>query len=171
MLKRALGIALICLHVVPLNTFAATSADIDSLIAASQGQSHKTLQAKIQENQQLIGEINELDKQIQTLSKDISINRQDSKRNLYIAGASAVATLAAIKYFGRSAGDEVADAFRIIGGMIAAYGGGTATVVAAGASGFNYLLVQIDESKLPALQATLLELKMKLQKQNEALSK
>lgn len=169
MLKRILSVALFCLHVTPLNSFAASPADIDSIVADSQGPAREAVQTKIRENQKLILEITELEKQIQELNQDIETNRRDTKRNLYIAGGSAIATVLALQYFGRSTGNEVADQFRIIFGAIAGYAGIATTVVSAGAGGVNYLLVQVDQNKLPVLAKRLQELKNQLQTQNNAL--
>lgn len=171
MFKRTLGVALICLNVISLNSFAASSADIDALVEESQTEARTVVHQKVLENQKLIAEINDLDKQIQELTADIVTNRKDIKRDLYIAGGSAIATILAMKYFGRSTGNEVADQFRLIFGFVAGWAGIGTTTIAAGASGVNYLLVQIDESKLPALQSRLQQLKAQLQTQNEILVK
>lgn len=169
MFKRALGIALICLHVISLNSFAASSADIDSLVADSQGQAQAALRQKVEENQKLIAEINELDLQIQALKADIEVNRQDAKRDLYIAGGSAIATILALRYFGRSTGSEVGDQLRLVFGFVTGWAGVGTTTIAAGAGGVNYLLVRIDENKLPLLQKRLQQLKVQLQAQNDVL--
>lgn len=170
MLKRAFSIALICLHVIPLYSHAASSVEIDSLIRASKDQAHVRIQNKIEENQQLILEIDQLSAQIAEIQNDISINRQDTKRNLYIATGSMIATMLALRHFSKGTGNEVADNFRLLIGIITSYAGAATTVVAAGASGVNYLLVKVDEKKLPALINKLLEVKQRLERQNEILA-
>lgn len=171
MLKRALSIALICLHVIPLHSHASSAEDIDGLISTSQEQARTRIQQQIQENQQLIGEIDELSAQIKELKNDIAINRQDTKRNLYIAAGSMIATMLALRHFGKGTGNEVRDSFRILMGILAGYSGAATTVVAAGGSGVNYLLVKLDEKKLPILERRLQEAKIQLEQQNENLAK
>lgn len=171
MLKRAFSIALICLYVIPLHSHASSATDIDGLISSSQEQAQIRIQRQIQENQQLIREIDELSAQIAELKSDIAINRQDTKRNLYIAAGSMIATMLALRHFGKGTGNEVSDSFRILMGMLAGYAGATTTVVAAGGSGVNYLLVKLDEKKLPILERRLQEVKNQLEQQNENLAK
>lgn len=169
MYKRALNVALICLLVAPLNSRAANSQEIDGLIAESQSQAQESISHKVQENQKLILEITQLENQINELMKDIEINRRDVKRDLIIAGGTTLATLLAMRYFGRPTGSEVGDQFRLLFGFITAYAGLGSTVVAAGASGVNYVLVKVDENKLPELRARLQGLKQQAQAQNQAL--
>lgn len=171
MLKRALSIALICLHVFPLHSHAVSTTDIDGLITTSQEQAQTRIQQQIIENQQLISEIEQLSAQINELQSDIAINRQDTKRNLYIAAGSMIATMLSLRHFGKSTGNEVSDSFRILMGILAGHAGAATTVVAAGGSGVNYLLVKLDEKKLPILERRLQEAKSQLEQQNANLAK
>lgn len=171
MLKRALSIALICLHVIPLHSHASSTTDIDGLISISQEQAQIRIQQQIQENQQLIREIDELSAQITELKSDIAINRQDTKRNLYIAAGSMIATMLALRHFGKGTGNEVSDSFRILMGILSGYAGAGTTVVAASGGGVNYLLVKLDEKKLPILERRLQEVKNQLEQQTENLAK
>ncbi len=101
MLKRALKVALICLFVAPVNSYAADAADIDNLITESQGQARNIVQQKLKENQELIVEITKLEEQIKDIQTSADSHRSDMKTNLYIAAGTAAATAIVIVALGR----------------------------------------------------------------------
>ncbi|WII72407.1 hypothetical protein QJS83_00815 [Bdellovibrio sp. 22V] len=167
MLKRAISAALICLHVVPVNSFAATSLEIDRLLMESRPQAEETIQQKLKENQELIAEITKLELQINEIQSNLGENRERMKVNLYIAGGTALATGIATFYFqGKVGRSEIADHMNLLFSTGAFLVGTGATINFLGNAGYRYLLVRIDEDKLPALQEKMAELKQTLEKQN-----
>lgn len=171
MFKNAVGIALFCLHVIPLNSLAVTSADIDALISQSHQQAEATIQQKIADNQVLISEISALQAQIEALKGSSEENRRDMRRGLYIAAGTALATSIAVALLIRPNPSEVGGPLNMLFGAGALLAGSAATVTSLSVSGINYMLVRLDESKIPGLQSRLAELKTQLENQNLELGK
>lgn len=170
MKRKALKLALVCLHVISFDTFAANSIDIDSIVSESQESAQVQIQKKVRDNAALLEEIQQLEEQIKALQENVAINNKDIKRDLYIAGGTIIATVLARIYFNRSVKNETADQFRILLGIASTYIGSAITVVSSGASGVNYVLVHIDQNKISLFQEKLEKLKEKIQSENQALS-
>lgn len=163
---KTLSTAFICLSVISLNSFASPSTELDQIIETGKIDAQVVIQEQLQNNNKLILEITELEDQIGKLKTAIAINSTDTRRDLYIAAGSAIGTMLALKYFGRSTGNEVADSMRILMGIVTAYTGAGVTLISLGASGVNYIQVKIDQKNIAPLEVRLRELKSKLVEQN-----
>ena len=161
--------AFICLSVLSLNSHAAPPSELDQLIESSEKEAQLIVAKKIENNRKLIVEITQLEEQIRNLKSDVAVNSADVRRDLYIAAGSVLGTMIALKYFGRGTGNEVADSFRIVLGILSAYAGAGTTVVSLGASGINYLQVKVDQKNLALLELRLADLKRNLIAQNTKL--
>ena len=171
MFKRVVSAALICLTVVPLNTYAASQADIDNLVIASQSQAQETVLQKIKANQELVAQITNLEAQIQEIKASAADNRYEMKKDLVIAGGTALATTIAVLYFGRATKSELGSQISATLQTGALVLGSVLTVKSLGSGGYDYLLLKVDENKLPDLESKLATLKTELEKQTAELLK
>ena len=170
MLKTALNMALICLFVVPVNTYAANSADIDSLVDGSKVQAQEIVKEKLLENQKIVAEITQLEVQIKDLQDAKGKHDHTMKKDLYIAGGTALATALTMYVVGRG-NDEVSIEVNYMLKVVAFLVGSSFTVKTAVQGGYNYYLLSLDETKLTALQGKLEALKIELQKNSDDLLK
>lgn len=170
MLKRALNFALICLLVVPVNTYAADGAEIDSLVNGSKAQAQEIVKEKLLENQMIVAEITKLEAQIKELQESQGEHNSTMKKDLYIAGGTALATAIAMYAF-RGGKAEMSIELNYMFKIVALIVGGSYTVKKAVAGGYNYYLVSLDQEKLAPLQEKLQELKVELEKNSAELLK
>ncbi|MDG0815346.1 hypothetical protein [Bdellovibrio svalbardensis] len=174
MSKNLFAVALFCLHVIPLNSFAASasSTEIDSLVEESRPEAQAAIRAKIQENQRLVLEIAKVSADLDKIKADIAENSYAAKKDLIIAGGTAVATAITsymlIRKTGRS---EMGDQINLMLSMASTLVGSSLTIFNGGKAGYHYIILKLDEKKIPALEATLADLKQQLERQTEELLK
>ena len=172
MSKNLFAVALFCLHVIPVNTYAAeaTSADIDSLVQEARPATEAEIRAKIVENQKLTLELAKVQNDLENMQKDIAENRHYVKKDLIIAGGTALGSAILSYYFRSQTGrSEMADSLNIMFSVASILVGGSITVMNAGKAGIHYLVLRLDEKKIPALQAKVAELQKQLEDQTKTL--
>lgn len=174
MSKNLFAVALFCLHVIPVNSFAAnvSNSDIDQLVEGSRQQTQEQIRAKIQENQRLVLEIDKVQRDLDKIKADIATNQKSAKRDLIIAGGSAAA--AAIGYFffmTRRGGGELSIELNYMFALGSALTGASAAIWNGGKAGVQQIMIHLDEKKIPALETQLANLKAQLEKQTEELIK
>ncbi len=175
MSKNLFAVAIFCLHVIPLNSFAASSAssaDIDSLVEGSRSEARENIRAKIVENQRLVLEISKVQDQLHAIEKDIAEHGTEAKKDLIIAGGSALgAAIISVALYKTAGSSEVGMQLNMMGAMVVSLTGASYTILNGGKAGYEYLLLKLDEKKIPDLEAQLASLKDQLEKQTEELLK
>lgn len=173
MSKKLIAVALFCLHVIPLNSYATemSPSDLDGLIQDSQTDAKAAIRAKIEENQRLAVEISRVQDQVTAIQKDIALHGKNAKKNLVIAAGTALGTAIVSGALYATARGELGAELNIMGALITGLTGASYTIIRGGNAGYEYLLLKVDESKLPGLQMQLSVLKQQLDEQTQELLK
>ncbi|HWU42588.1 MAG TPA: hypothetical protein VN132_04085, partial [Bdellovibrio sp.] len=108
---------------------------------------------------------------LESIKKDIGDNKSAAKTDLIIAGTTALAaTILTIWLSRRTGRDEIAE-YNLAFSAASIVVGAAITVTKGTQAGYHYLLVKLDQNKLPVLEQKLAALKAQLEKQTAELIK